>query len=99
MGSNLKLSKKKEKELIKKFGHIPTKEEIFEHIKASQERMIWALGKAMETAPDDPKIRQQLLEAVEKATTLRDAIYKEVLKEETPPLPKISGKPKNRKDD
>lgn len=99
MSGNLKLSKIKEKELIKKFGHIPTKEEIFERIKASQERMIWALGKAMETAPDDPKIRQQLLEAVEKATNLREAIYKEVLKEETPPLPKISSKTKNSRND
>ena len=84
-----KLSKKREAELIKKYGHVPTKEEIFEKIKASQERMMQALAGALATAPKDPKIREQLLEAVEKATKLRGKIYKDLLKEK-PPRPKTS---------
>lgn len=88
----MKLSKKQEAELIKKYGHVPTKEEIFEKIKASQEIMMRALAGALKTAPKDPKIREQLLEAVEKATKLRGKIYKDVLKEK-PPAPKIPPKP------
>ncbi|KKU90337.1 MAG: hypothetical protein UY21_C0024G0008 [Microgenomates group bacterium GW2011_GWA1_48_10] len=38
-----KISKKLEQELIAKYGHVPTKEEIFAKIKTSQERMIEAL--------------------------------------------------------
>lgn len=81
------MTKKKKEELIKKFGHVPTKTEIFENLKASQERLIWALSGALETAPDDPKLRKQILQAIEKAATLRGKVYREVLKEE-PPRPK-----------
>lgn len=82
----LKLSKKKEAELIKKFGHVPTEEEILEKIKASQERLMSALAGALKTAPDDPKIRKQLLEAVEKAAKLRGEVYEKVLKEKPPEI-------------
>ena len=84
----LKLSKKQEKELIKKYGHVPTMEEVFERIKASQEKLMSALAGALQTAPDDPQIREQLLEAVEKAGQMRGKIYKDILKEE-PPTVKI----------
>ena len=80
-----KLSKKKRKEIMKQFGgRMPTKKEIFEKIKASQERMIAALKGAYETAPQDPKIRSELMEAIEKATKLRSKIYKDLIKEEVP---------------
>lgn len=82
----LKISKEKEKELIKKFGHVPTEKEILEKIKASQERLMSALAGALKTAPDDPKIRKQLLESVEKAAKLRGEVYEKVLKEKPPAI-------------
>lgn len=82
----LKISKKKEAELIKKFGHVPTEDEILEKIKASQERLMSALAGALKTAPDDPKIREQLLGAVEKAAKLRGEVYEKVLKEKPPAI-------------
>ena len=88
-----KLTKKKKEELIKKFGHVPTKEEIFEKLKASQERLMWALSGALEAAPDDPKLRKQLLQAIEKAATLRGKVYREVIKEEPPKPETVRKKP------
>ncbi|OGY26022.1 MAG: hypothetical protein A2Z24_02820 [Candidatus Woykebacteria bacterium RBG_16_44_10] len=88
-----KLTKKKKEELIKKFGHVPTKEEIFEKLKASQERLMWALSGALKTAPPDLELRKQLLQAIEKAATLRGKVYREVIKEE-PPRPKTIDKKK-----
>ncbi|OGY21931.1 MAG: hypothetical protein A2126_00170 [Candidatus Woykebacteria bacterium GWB1_45_5] len=88
-----KPTKKQKEELIKKFGHVPTKEEIFERLKASQERLMWALSGALETAPDDPKLRKQLLQAIEKAATLRGKVYRDILKEK-PPQPKTVDKKK-----
>lgn len=82
----LKISKEKEAELIKKFGHVPTEEEILAKIKASQERLITALAGALKTAPDDPEIRKQLLTAVEKAAKLRGEVYEKVLKEKPPAI-------------
>jgi len=71
-----KLTKKQRERIIKEFGHIPTKEELFEKIMASQERMAKALAGAWENAPDDPKIKKQLLEAGEKSAKLKDGIKK-----------------------
>ncbi len=80
-----KLTKKQKEKILKEFGgRMPTKEEIFEKIKASQERLMQALAGAARTAPDDPEIRKQLLEVVERAAKLRKGIYKKVLKEEPP---------------
>ena len=84
-----RLSKKRKEEIMKQFGgRIPTKEELFEKIKASQERMMTALKGTYETAPKDPKIRSELLEAIDKATKLRGRIYKDLMKENPPKLNK-----------
>lgn len=72
----LKLKKRQREELIQKFGHIPTRKEIFEKIKKSQERLIYSLAGAWETAPDNPHERKQLLKAIEKAIKMREEIYK-----------------------
>ena len=80
-----KLSKKRKEEIMKQFGgRMPTKEEVFEKIRASQERMMQALAGAARTAPDDPKVRKQLLEVIERAAKLRGKIYEKVLKEKPP---------------
>ena len=80
-----KLTKKQREKIMKQYGgRMPTKEEIFEKIKASQERMMQALAGAARTAPDDPKVRSQLLEVIERAAKLRGKIYKQVLKEKPP---------------
>lgn len=82
----LKISKEKEKELIAKFGHVPTEKEISENIKASQEKLMTALVGMLETAPDDPEVRKKLMEAIEKAVEVRNKVYEEVLKETPPPV-------------
>lgn len=41
---------------------------------------------AWETAPDDPKIKKQLSDAMEKAVKLRDRVYGEILNEAAPDL-------------
>jgi len=47
---------------MKQFGgRMPTKEEVFEKIRILQERMINALKGAYESAPDDPKVRNDLV--------------------------------------
>ncbi|MBN1168445.1 hypothetical protein JXA63_00990 [Candidatus Woesebacteria bacterium] len=61
-----------------------SKEDILDKIKKTQERLIVSLAAAWETAPDDPKIREKLMKASEKAVKLRESIYKDVLKEEPP---------------
>lgn len=82
-----KLSKKRKEEIMKQFGsRMPTKEEVFEKIRASQERMMEALKGAYETAPDDPNVRKDLVNVIEKATKMRSKLYKEVLKETPPKL-------------
>jgi len=81
-----KLSKKKKEEIIKKYGKIPSKEEVFQKLKESQERLVYSLAKAWETAPDNPQIRSELLEAMEKALKLRSDLYKDIIKEEPPDL-------------
>jgi major membrane immunogen (membrane-anchored lipoprotein) len=65
-----------QEKIIKELGHIPTKEELFEKLIQSQEKMIQALAGAARTAPDDPEIRKQLLKAMEKAIRLRKRIYR-----------------------
>lgn len=82
-----KLDPKTKEKLIKEFGRLPTKEEIFEKLIQSQERMIRALAGASKTAPEDPQIRTQLLKAMEKAIELREKIYKSFGKK--PPRLKI----------
>ncbi|EKD58101.1 MAG: hypothetical protein ACD_57C00031G0009 [uncultured bacterium] len=80
-----KLTKKQREKIMKQFGgRMPTKEEIFEKIKASQERMMQALAGAARTAPSDPETRKQLLGVIERAATLRKKIYKQVIKEKPP---------------
>jgi len=80
-----KLTKKQREKIIKQFdGRMPTKKEIFERIKASQERMMQALAGAARTAPDDPEARKQLLEVIERTAKLRSKIYKQILKEKPP---------------
>lgn len=70
-----KLSKKRKEEIMKQFGgRMPTKEEIFQKIMESQERLANALKGAWETKPDDPKIKEQLLEAGERSTKLKAKI-------------------------
>lgn len=81
-----KLTRQKKEEIIKKYGKIPTKEELFQKIKRSQERLLVSLIRAWETAPDDPKIREEVLEAIEKAARLHEKIYKDVVKEEPPEI-------------
>lgn len=83
-----KRSKKKEK--------IYSKKELFNKIRESQEKLIVSLAAAWETAPDDPKIRKQLMEASEKAIKLREKVYKEVLDEEPPDVRESYEKLRNK---
>ncbi|MBI2195522.1 MAG: hypothetical protein HYU48_00545 [Candidatus Levybacteria bacterium] len=72
-----KLSKKRKEEIMKQFGgRMPTKKEIFQKIMESQERMAQALKGAWEAKPDDPKIREQLLEIGERAGKMKKEIEK-----------------------
>ncbi len=88
-----KLSKKRREEIMKQFGgRMPTKEEIFEKIRASQERLMEFLAGAAKTAPEDPQIRKQLLEVIEKAGNLRKSVYKNVLKTKPPKIREESEK-------
>ncbi len=87
-----KPSKKREQEIIAKYGKIPTKQELFEKIKESQERIIISLVKAWEVVPDNIEDRKQLLEASGKAMNLRDSLYKKLLREEPPSLKKSYNK-------
>lgn len=70
-----KLGRKQKEKLTAKFGHVPTKEEMFAHIKESQEKLVRSLAGALATAPDDSQTREQLLKAFEKATNLRIKLY------------------------
>lgn len=74
--SKVKLSKRKREELIKKYGHVPTKNEIFQKIIESQERLAQVLKGAWESAPNDQKVKETLLEAGEKSAKLRSKIKK-----------------------
>lgn len=74
--AKLKLSKKKQDELIKKFGHIPTQEEVFQKIIESQERLANALKGAWDTRPADPDIEKDLLEVGERAGKLRKELQR-----------------------
>ncbi len=70
-----KLSKKRKEEIMRQFGgRMPTKEEIFQKIIESQERMAQALKGAWETKPDDPKARRKLLEVGERSANLKKEI-------------------------
>ena len=71
-----KLTKEQRERIIKEFGHIPTKEEIFDRIIASQERLAEALAGAWKNAPADAETREKLLEIGEKSAKLRDGIKK-----------------------
>lgn len=81
-----KLTKEKKEELIKKFGHIPTKEEVFDKIRQAQERLVVSLIAAWESAPSDPAVREQILEAMKEAVNLREKVYEKVLKEDPPDI-------------
>ena len=81
-----RLAKKQKEEIIKKYGKVPSKEEIFQKIRESQERLVASLIKAWEAAPDDPKIRKELLQAMERAVNLRKEVYKKLIKEEPPEI-------------
>lgn len=71
-----RLTKKWKQELIKKYGHVPTKKEIFQKLKESQERLIYPLAGAWQTAPDDPEERKKLLKSIKEAIKLREKVYK-----------------------
>lgn len=72
-----KLSKKREAEIRAQFGgKLPTPEEIFQKIAESQERMTQALKGAYESAPDDPKQREQLIDLIDKSVKLKEKIKK-----------------------
>lgn len=81
-----KLTKKQKEGLIKKYGKIPSKKEIFEKLQTSQERMINALKGAWENMPEDisSKERDVLIDVIERATKLRKGIYKKILKQKLP---------------
>lgn len=57
-------------------GRMPTKEDIFQKIIESQERMAQALKGAWETKPNDPKVKKQLLEVGERSAKLKKEIQK-----------------------
>ncbi len=78
--------KQKIQVLEKESPTAPTEEEIIGRIKASQERLMQALAGMARTAPDDPEIKAEIMQAIEKAANLRKKIYKEVIKEETPKM-------------
>ena len=81
------LSQNQRQKIMKQYGgRMPTKEEIFEKIRASQERMMQALAGAARTAPDDPEVRRQLTSVIEKAGHLRKGIYKKILKDKPPKI-------------
>lgn len=83
--TKVKLSKKRREEIMKQFGgRMPTREEIFEKIRASQERLMSALAGAARTAPDDPEVRKQLMEVIQRAGNLRKNVYKQILKKKPP---------------
>lgn len=70
-----KLSKKRIEEIKKQFGgKIPTKEELMQKIIESQQRMVDALEGAYKNAPNDPKIKEEILTAVEKSVKLKKNI-------------------------
>jgi len=71
-----KLAKKpKQKVLEEQDSAAPTEEEIVERIKASQERLMQALAGKARNVPDDPEIKKEVMEAIEKAADLRKRIY------------------------
>jgi len=74
-----KLSAAQRKRILKEFGHMPTQEELFAKVMASQQRMVDALHGAWETVPDDPAIRSQLSEVVGKVAQFQTHL-KKVLK-------------------
>jgi heme oxygenase len=75
-----KLTPQQRKRLIKEFGHIPTKKELFAKIQESQETMLKALEEAYKNLPDDPDIRGQFIEALERTSKLHKKLNE--LKEE-----------------
>jgi len=81
-----KLSDKRKKEIIEKYGEIPTKKELFDKLAETQERLVISLAMAWEVVPDDPKRKEDLLKATERAMKLREKIYKNVIKKEPPEL-------------
>lgn len=60
-----------------------SKEEIFQRIRESQERLMKALQGAWETMPEDvdPKERMMLLAAIEKTAKLRDKVNRKIFRE------------------
>ncbi len=82
-----KLTEAQHKKIMKQFGgKMPTQAEIVATIRASQERLMTALAGAARTAPNDPEIKKQLMETIEKAGNLRKRIYNEVLQESPPKI-------------
>jgi hypothetical protein len=76
--------KGKSGKLKKDSNNISSKEEVLEKIRKSQERLIVSLAATWETASDDLELREQLMEASEKAVNLREKVYKQILEEEPP---------------
>jgi len=81
------LAPKLREKLMQQYGgRMPTQEEVFEKIRASQERLMTALVGMAKTAPNDPEIKKQLMEAMQKAAELRKKVYKQVLKQKPPQI-------------
>lgn len=77
------LTKKQKDELIEKYGHIPTEEEVVENIRASSQKVLTALAAAWDSAPDDPKIKADIVKALKKALDLRKKIEDTIEKKST----------------
>ena len=88
----MKLTKKQHERMIKEFGHIPTKEEIFAKMEASLARMNEALEGAWKTMPDDMKIRKDMTEVVARSAKLRQGVYQSLIKKPVPQKSVPSGK-------
>ncbi len=80
----MKLTKKQKDRMIKEFGHIPTKEEIFAKLEVSLTRMNNALEGAWKTMPDDYKTRNDMEEIVSRSAKLREGVYQSFLKKPAP---------------
>lgn len=76
----LTLTKKQKDELIERYGHIPNEEEVIENIRASSQKMLTALAAAWDVAPDDPKIKTDIIKALKKALELRKKIEEKIVK-------------------
>lgn len=72
-----KLSQKRDEKLKGQLdGVVPTKKEVFEKIKQSQQKMLDSLQGAWDTSPDDLDIRKDLAEVVGRVAKLDKELKK-----------------------